>query len=252
MSLLVSIATSRGVPVVVGARGVGSVEAKTVSPLTAFSPGIAPATGAAGAVVRPHVRLAPMAVPGARVRVPATVAVKTVPAANGVVGVRVAIVPVASSVTVAGTFAAAPAARRLNVAVVIVAAFMAVLNVAVTLVLVATPVALGAGVWAVTVGGALTGAAGAVVKLQTTFAPSAVPAALVTVPATVAVKTVPAANGVVGVRVAMVPVASSVTVAGTFAAAPAARRLKLAVVMVAAFIRSEEHTSELQSPCNLV
>src|SRR5437879_7039135 len=60
-----------------------------------------------------------------------------------------------------------------------------------------------------------TGAGGAVVKLQTTLAPSAVLAALVTVPATVAVKTVPAASGVVGVRVAIVPVASSVTVAGT-------------------------------------
>src|SRR2546422_448467 len=197
MSLLVSIATSRVLPVVVVPRVMGSVEAKTVSPLTACTRAIAPATGAAGAVVKLHVTLAPIAVPAALVTVPATVAVKMVPAANGVVGVRVAMVPVASSVTVAGTFAAAPAARRLNVAVVIVAAFIAVLNVAVTLVLLATPVALGVGDWAITVGAALTGAAGAVVKLHVTFAPIAVPAALVTVPATVAVKTVPAANGVV-------------------------------------------------------
>src|SRR3989449_5699934 len=154
MSLLVSIATSRVLPVVVVPRVMGSVEAKTVSPLTACTRAIAPATGAAGAVVKLHVTLAPIAVPAALVTVPATVAVKTVPAANGVVGVRVAMVPVASRVTVAGTFAAAPAARRLNVAVVIEAAFIAVLNVAVTGGLVATPVALGVGDWAVPVGAA--------------------------------------------------------------------------------------------------
>src|SRR3989454_646978 len=154
MSLLVSIATSRVLPVVVVPRVMGSVEAKTVSPLTACTRAIAPATGAAGAVVKLHVTLAPIAVPAALVTVPATVAVKTVPAANGVVGVRGAMVPVASRVTVAGTFAAAPAARRLKLAVVIEAAFIAVLNVAVTVVLVATPVALGVGDWAVTVGAA--------------------------------------------------------------------------------------------------
>src|SRR5437660_10113989 len=117
MSLLVSIARSRWLPVVVVPRVMGSVEAKTVSPLPACTRAIAPATGAAGAVVKLHVTLAPIGVPAALVTVPATVAVKTVPAANGVVGVRVAMVPVALSVTVAGTFAAAPAARRLNVAV---------------------------------------------------------------------------------------------------------------------------------------
>src|SRR5207245_9543221 len=104
-------------------------------------------------------------------------------------------VPVASSVTVAGTFAAAPAARRLKLAVVIVAAFIAVLNVAVTLVLVATPVALGAGVWAVTVGGALTGAGGAGGGRGAPFAQVAVTAAIVTVDAAVAVKAVAAADG---------------------------------------------------------
>src|SRR2546422_936042 len=113
---------------------------------------------------------------------------------------------------------------------------MVVLMVAVTLVLRATPVALGVGDWAIRVGAALTGAAGAVVKLHVTLAPIGVPAALVTVPATVAVKTVPAANGVVGVRVATVPAALTVTVAGTGAAAPAAVRVKVAVVIVAEFM----------------
>src|SRR5437879_10992471 len=123
-SLLVSIATSRVWPVVVLPRVMGSAKLKNVSPLTCWTRAIAPATGAAGAVVKLQTTVAPSAVLAALVTVPATVAVKTVPAASGVVGVRVAIVPVASSVTVAGTFAAAPAARRLNVAVVIVAAFM--------------------------------------------------------------------------------------------------------------------------------
>src|SRR5207245_918221 len=154
----------------------------------------------------------------------------TIPLTTPMEGVRVATVPAALSVTIAGTFTTAPAARRAKVAVVIEAAFMGLLNVTVTFVIRGTPVAPGAGDRAITVGGV------SVVKFQTTFVPSALPTASVTVPATVAVYTVPVASGVVGVRVAMVPVASSVTVAGTFAAAPAARRLKLAVVMVAAFI----------------
>src|SRR3989449_9252852 len=58
-------------------------------------------------------------------------------------------VPAALSVTVAGTFAAAPAARRLKVAVVIVAAFMGLLNVAVTVVLSGTLIAPFGGAWAV-------------------------------------------------------------------------------------------------------
>src|SRR5713226_3692510 len=161
-SLLVSIATSKVSPVVVLPMVMGRARSKKVTPLTCCTRAIAPATGAAGAVVKLQTTLAPIGVPAALVTVPATVAVKTAPAANGVVGVRVAMVPVTSSVTVAGTFAAAPAARRLKVAV--------------TLVLVATPVALGVGDWAVTVGA--TGAAGAVVKLQTTLAPIGVPAAL--------------------------------------------------------------------------
>src|SRR5437879_12381792 len=77
-----------------------------------------------------------------------------VPAASGVVGVRVAMVPAALSATVAGTLAAAPAARRVKVVVVIVAAFTALLNVAVTVVLRGTPVAPGAGDWAITAGAA--------------------------------------------------------------------------------------------------
>src|SRR3989442_14122110 len=103
----------------------------------------------------------------------------TGPAESGVVSVRVAMVPVAWSVTVAGTFAAAPAARRVKVVVVIVAAFTALLNVAVTVVLRATPVAPGAGDSAIT-------ASDVGVKLHTEFAPTGVPATSVTPPTTVA------------------------------------------------------------------
>src|SRR2546425_881204 len=91
----------------------------------------------------------------------------TIPLTTPMEGVRVATVPAALSVTIAGTFVAAPAARRLKLAVVIVAAFTALLNVAVTVVLRGTPVAPGAGDSAITV-------SSVVVKLHTEFAPSAV------------------------------------------------------------------------------
>src|SRR5712691_5307980 len=116
-------------------------------------------------------------------------------------------VPAALSATVAGTLAAAPAARRVKVAVVIVAAFTGLLNVAVTVLARGTPVAPFGGAWAITVG------ATSVVKLHVEAVPSGVPMALATVPATL-----------------------TVTVAGTGAAAPAAVRVKVAVVIVAEFI----------------
>src|SRR2546428_1036859 len=92
-----------------------------------------------------------------------------------------------------GTSAVLPAARRRKVLVVIEAAFIALLNVAVTVVLSGTPVAPGAGACAVTVG------ATSVVKLQSEAPPSAGPHATVTHAATVAVWIVPAASGLLGV-----------------------------------------------------
>src|SRR3989442_10055215 len=89
-------------------------------------------------------------------------------------------VPAALTVPVAGTFAAAPAARRVKVAVVIEAAFMGLLNVAETVVVSGTPVAPFGGAWAVTVG------ATSVVKLHTEAVPSGVAMVSVTVAATVA------------------------------------------------------------------
>src|SRR5437870_896886 len=105
----------------------------------------------------------------------------TIPLTTPMEGVRVAMVPAALSVTIAGTFTTAPAARRAKVAVVIEAAFMGLLNVAVTVVGRATRGARGAGERAITVG-ATEG-----VKLHTVFAPSALPAASVTLATPVAV-----------------------------------------------------------------
>src|SRR2546426_403212 len=111
----------------------------------------------------------------------------------------------ALTVTVAGTSAVLPTARRRKVAVVIVAAFIALLNEAVTVVLSGTPVAPGAGACAVTVGGTL------VVKLQRECAPTGVPIASLTAAVTVAVLTLPSTSGLLGVRVARVPAALTVT-----------------------------------------
>src|SRR3989441_618804 len=74
-----------------------------------------------------------------------------------------------------------PAARRRKVAVVIVAAFIALLNEAVTVVLSGTPVAPGAGACTVTVGATSVG------KLQRGSAPSQAPISSVTAAVTVAV-----------------------------------------------------------------
>src|SRR5207245_7717003 len=104
-SLLVSTPTSRVLLVVVLPRLMGRLVAKTVTPLTCC-------TRARLVVVKLQATFVPIGVPIASVTVPDTVAVYTVPSASGLVGVRVAMVPVASSVTVAGTSAAAPAARR--------------------------------------------------------------------------------------------------------------------------------------------
>src|SRR2546422_250689 len=105
----------------------------------------------------------------------------TIPLTTPMEGVRVAMVPAALSVTIAGTFTTAPAARRAKVAVVIEAAFMGLLNVAVTVVLSGTPVAAGEGD-----GEGKSGAMGGgqIMKMK---APSAVPATSVTLPTTVAV-----------------------------------------------------------------
>src|SRR5207245_2136014 len=131
---------------------------------------------------------------------------------------------------VAGTSAVLPAARRRKVLVVIEAAFIALLNVAVTVVLSGTPVAPGAGACAVTVG------ATSVVKLQRESAPSAVPLVSVTAAATVAVGSAAGRGGVADGGVARLPRGVKVTVAGASAVLPAARRRKVLGVIEAAFI----------------
>src|SRR2546422_10201647 len=78
----------------------------------------------------------------------------TIPLTTPMEGVRVAMVPAALSVTIAGTFTTAPAARRAKVAVVIEAAFMGLVNVTVAFGMRGAPVAPGAGERAITVGAA--------------------------------------------------------------------------------------------------
>src|SRR3989442_734198 len=113
---------------------------------------------------------------------------------------------------------ALPISRRRKVAVVIEAAFIALLNEAVTVVLSGTPVAPGAGACTVTVGGT------SVVKLQRESAPSRVPIASVPPAVTVPVHTGPCTSGLLGVRVATVPAALTVTIAGSFVLLSGARR----------------------------
>src|SRR3989441_13242632 len=109
-------------------------------------------------------------------------------------GVRVGWGPEVLPVPVGSTSAVLPAARRRKVLVVIEAAFIALLNVAVTVVLSGTPVAPGVGACAVTVG------ATSVVKLQITGAASVTPAGSATVAAIGGGETVAAASGPGGVR----------------------------------------------------
>src|SRR3989441_795207 len=144
--------------------------------------------------------------------------------------VRVARVPAVSTVTVAGTSAVLPAARRRKVLVVIEAAFIALLNVAVTVVLSGTPRSEGRRV------GEVSSSPTSADKYKKKSAPSAVPIGSVTAAATVRGEDVPAAGGLLGVRVARVPAVLTVTVAGTSAVLPAARRRKVLVVIEAAFI----------------
>src|SRR3989441_592793 len=150
------------------------------TPVAPFGGAWAVTVGAAS-VVKLHTKAVPSGVPVGSVTGAARRAGENVSATSGPVGVRVAMVPAALSVTVAGTSAAAPAARRVKVAVVIVAAAMGLLNVALTVVVTGTPVAPFGGAWTVTVG------AVSVVKLQITGAASVIPAGSATVAAMVAV-----------------------------------------------------------------
>src|SRR2546422_869442 len=103
------------------------------------------------------------------------------PAASALLGVCFFNDPATTEISALSLHDALPISRRRKVLVVIEAAFIALLNVAVTVVLSGTPVAPGAGACAVTVG------ATSVVKLQRESAPSAVPLVSVTAAATVAV-----------------------------------------------------------------
>ena len=149
----------------------------TATPVAAFS-GETVVTVGAGAVVKLQVYAVPSATPAVLVTVPAMVAVYTVLAARLAEGVSVAVAP--DTATVAVTLLAEPAASRLNVLVVKVAAVMLVLNVAAGLMFSATPVALFNGVVVVTDGGTAA-VVNVQVKLAAKFTAAALAAAVVTV-----------------------------------------------------------------------
>src|SRR2546425_249181 len=123
-----------------------------------------------------------------------------------------------------------PIARRRKVLVVIEAAFIALLNVAVTVVLSGTPVAPGAGACAVTVG------ATSVVKLDRKTAAKGKSVDLGGRRIIKAKNTAPAGSGAPGARGARGPAAWTVSVAGTTALLTGARRRKGPVVIEAALI----------------
>src|SRR2546428_347820 len=104
-----------------------------------------------------------------------------VPAASGVVGVRVAMVPAPLSAPVAGTLAAAPAARRVKLVFFFVMTRRALMSALVPVAALCRSIAPGGGDGAITVG------ATSVVKLHTEAVPRGVAMVSATVAATVAV-----------------------------------------------------------------
>jgi hypothetical protein len=118
-----------------------------------------------GTVVKVHTKLAASAAPVRSFAPAVIVAVYTVPVARAVVGVNAAVVPAKVTVPATGV---APGPVKVKVAALIVAGFMASLNVAETAVLTGTPVAPIVGTVETTVGAP-------VVKLHTKLLGSAFP-----------------------------------------------------------------------------
>jgi hypothetical protein len=161
------------------------------------------------------------------------VAVNKVLAARLLAGVSVAVAPTKATVPVTGVI---PGPVKVKVVPLIVAGSIAVLNVAETFWLVGTFVAPLTGIVAMTVGGAVLGAA-PVVKLHTKLAASALPGTLFAPVVIVAVKSVFAARLAAGVKVAVLLPPKYVTVPAT-GVVPGPVTVKVSGVIVAAFIAS--------------
>jgi hypothetical protein len=177
----------------------------------------------AGTVVKVQTKLAASAAPVRSFAPVVIVAVYKVPLARAVVGVNVAVVPANVTVPITGM---APGPVKVNVAALIVAGFMASLNVAETTVLPGTPVAPIVGTVETTVGAP-------VVKLHAKLLASAFPTVSVAPVVIVAVYTVFAAKTTNGVNVAVVPEYVTAPVTGT---PPGAVTVKVEAFIVAAFI----------------
>ena len=188
--------------------------------------GLVKVTSGRDAVVKVQTKFAASAAP-VRSFVPVViVAVNKVLVAGAVVGANVAVVPAKVTVPATGV---APGPVNVNVAALIVAGFIASLNVAETVVLTATPAAPFTGIVEMTVGG------GAVVKVHTKLAASAAPVGSFAPVVIVAMYKVLVARMVVGLNVAVVPAKMTVPPTGV---APGPTKVKVVELMVAAFMAS--------------
>ena len=166
--------------------------AGAVAPLT----GIVEMTVGGGAVVKVHTKFAASAAPVGSFAPVVIVVMYKVLFASTAVDVNVAVVP--AYVTVPNT-GVAPGPVKVNVDALIVAGFIASLNVAEIAVMTATAVAPLAGIVETTVGGT------AVVKVHAKLAASAAPVGSLAPVVIVAVNKVPVARTADGVNVAVLP-----------------------------------------------
>ena len=178
------------------------------------------------AVVKVHTKLTARAAPAGSFAPVVIVAVNRVLVGRTAVGVNVAVVPTKLTAPATGV---APGPVTVKVVPLIVAGFMPSLNVAVTVVLAATPVAPFTGTVERTVG------AEAVVKVHTKLADKATPAGSFAPVVIVAVNKVLLERTAVGVNVAVIP--AKVT-APTTGAAPGPVTVKVVPVIVAGSIAS--------------
>jgi hypothetical protein len=196
--------------------------ATAVAPLT----GRTETTVGAAAVVKVHTKLAARGTLAGSFAPVVIVAIYKVLVARTAVGVNVAVVPAKVTVPATGVM---PGPVRVNVAASIVAGFMASLKVAETAVLRATAVAPFTGIVEMTVGG------GAVVKLHTNLAASAIPVEFFAPVVIVAVNAVLVGRTVAGVNVAVVPARLTVPATGV---APGPAKVNVAALIVAGFMAS--------------
>jgi hypothetical protein len=154
------------------------------------------------------------------------VAVNKVLVARTADGVNVAVVPANVTVPATGVI---PGPVKVNVAALIVAGFIASLNVAETRVLTGTAVALLAGTVEITVGDA------AVVKVHTKLAARGTPVGSFAPVVIVTMYKVPVVRAALGVNVAVVPAKLTVPATGV---APGPDKVKVAAFIVAGFMDS--------------